>query len=286
MRGQFRNYYYLAKPGIIYGNLISLVAGYLFASNWHIKFLQFSFLVLGTALVIGGACVLNNILDRNVDAKMDRTKKRALVLNTIKVSNAFVYGILLSLIGFLMLANVSFKVLGLGIIGYLVYVLIYGFLKRKTTLNTLVGAVAGSIPITSGYVAYSDRLDKTAVVLFLIMAAWQMAHFYSIAIYRLKDYKLAGLKMSPVLRPIKSVQNEIIFYILVFLMLNTVLVTFYKNISPLFLIAVLIVSLYWLYKDFKGLRMVDSSQWGKKSFKLSLIVLMVFSFGLALAKLI
>ena len=286
MRERFRNYYYLAKPGIIYGNLISLLAGYLFASNWHIKFLQFSLLVLGTAFVIGGACVLNNILDRKVDAKMDRTKKRALVLSTIKVSNALIYGIVLSLIGFLMLANVSIKVLALGVIGYVIYVLVYGYLKRTSTLNTLVGAISGSIPITSGYVAYSDRLDKTAVVLFLIMAAWQMAHFYSIAVYRLKDYKLAGLKMSPVFRPVKSVQYEIIFYILVFLMLNAVLVTFYKNISPLFLIAVLIASLYWFYKDFKALRTQDSSKWGKQSFKISLIVLIVFSLGLALARLI
>ena len=283
---KIKAYYNIIKPGIIYGNLLSLLAGYLFASNWHIQLLRFIYLVLGSSLVIAGACVFNNILDRKIDSKMNRTKKRALVQEIIKVRAAFYYGLILSIIGFLLLTQVNNKVLLLGTIGFLVYVLIYGYLKRTSTLNTIIGSISGAIPITSGYVAVSNSFNNTSIILFLILASWQMAHFYSIALYRLTDYKKAGLKMAPLFKSAKSTKLEINFYILIFGFLNLYLVSIDKSISPLYIIIVMIVTLIWLFRNIKFSKLIKDPAWGKKSFKFSLVVLIVFSIMLSLAKII
>jgi protoheme IX farnesyltransferase len=95
-----KTYYRLTKPGIVYGNVFTTLAAYLFASRWHVVPLLFFATLIGLGLVIASACVFNNYLDRDIDRKMARTKDRTLVTGGVSPHNALAYGTLLGLIGF------------------------------------------------------------------------------------------------------------------------------------------------------------------------------------------
>jgi len=97
-------YYRLTKPGIIYGNAITALAGFLLASRGHIDIILGIATLLGISLVIASACVFNNYLDQGIDIKMARTKKRALVTGVIKGQAALVYAVILGIVGFTALA--------------------------------------------------------------------------------------------------------------------------------------------------------------------------------------
>src|ERR1700690_3354562 len=98
-----KKYYQLAKPGIVYGNVFTTIAAFLFASRWHFTLLLFAATVIGIALVIASACVFNNYRDRDIDRKMIRTKDRALVSGAISVKSALAYGAVLGCCGAVLL---------------------------------------------------------------------------------------------------------------------------------------------------------------------------------------
>ncbi|MDE2589744.1 MAG: heme o synthase, partial [Patescibacteria group bacterium] len=193
-----KTYYLLTKPGIIYGNTITTVAGFLLASQGKIYFGLFMATLFGVSFVIASACVINNYLDRKIDKKMARTQKRALVTHAISPSHALVFATILGILGFLDLVvftnGITFMI---GLIGYIDYIVLYGLSKRKSIYGTLVGSISGATPIAAGYTAVTNRFDIAALLLFLIMVFWQMPHFYAIAIYRLKDYVAAGIPVLP-----------------------------------------------------------------------------------------
>src|SRR5207237_330396 len=118
--------------------------------------------------------------------------------------SAILYGAFLGVAGFLALwIFTNIKTVMVALSGFVIYVAAYGFFKRRSSLGTIIGSFAGATPPVVGYLAVADQFDKAAIILFLILLLWQMPHFYSIAIYRLKDYRSAGL---PVLPLKKSVQ--------------------------------------------------------------------------------
>src|SRR6185312_7349160 len=124
-----RAYYNLAKPGIIYGNLIALLSGYALAarSSWHIEPLLAS--AIGLSFVIGAACVLNNIWDRDIDAKMERTKRRAMAAGEIATSSALIYAFVLFVIGAVSLGiYVNNAALLSALVGFVVYIPLYTYL--------------------------------------------------------------------------------------------------------------------------------------------------------------
>ncbi len=99
-----KTYYRLAKPGIVYGNLITAAAGFFLASKGFINFQLLIAILVGIALIIGSSCVFNNYIDREIDEKMPRTKNRALVKGTVSPRNALIYATVLGILGFLVLA--------------------------------------------------------------------------------------------------------------------------------------------------------------------------------------
>jgi protoheme IX farnesyltransferase len=136
-----RLYYQLVKPGIVYGNLMTALAAFLFASHMQVNVVLLLATLLGLALSIASACVVNNVLDRDIDAHMERTKNRALVLGQISVRSALIYASLLALVGFSILALFStwpafFVTAG----GVFVYLCLYTPAKRSTQYSTLVGS--------------------------------------------------------------------------------------------------------------------------------------------------
>lgn len=272
-----RDYYYLTKPGIIKGNLFTAVAGFLFASHLHIDWLLFAATIAGTALIIGSGCVFNNYIDRGIDKKMDRTQKRALVKGTVSPRAALVYGTVLGLIGFALLAVwVNTVTVVVGAVGWFFYVVMYGIYKRRSVHGTLVGSISGSASLAAGYTAVTGRFDTAALLLFLIMAAWQMPHFYAIAMYRYKDYKAAGLPVLPVVQGMRVTKIYILAYVVLFAVCAVLLTTFgYTGI--VYMAAVSMLSAWWFWKGYQGLQAKDDVAWAGKMFGSSLVVLMAFS---------
>ena len=191
-----KEYYNLAKPGIVYGNVFTTLAAFLFASRWHFGGMLFFATVVGIAFVIASACVFNNYFDRRLDAKMARTKSRALAAGTIPALAALVYGAVLGLLGlYLLYAQVNVLTAGIALFGFGVYVCVYTPLKPRSALALFVGAVAGAVPIVVGYTAVTNHFDLTALFLFACLFVWQLPHFIGIAMYRFEEYAAADVPL-------------------------------------------------------------------------------------------
>ncbi len=285
MKDLFYKYYYLTKPGIVFGNILTVLAGYFFASKWHINLKVFLAVILGSSLIIASAGVINNIIDRKIDKKMKRTSKRALVSGNISFKNALIYGIILAIIGFFILTFSNYKVEIVGLIGYLDYLVFYSFFKRRSVYGTLVGSVSGSIPLVAGYLAFQNKFNLVFLDLFLIMSVWQMAHFYAIAIYRQKDYSSARLPMLPLIKGISKTKLQINLYIILYLVLN-VWLYFIAKTSIIYLILMVFISLTWIIKSLREFNMSDDILWAKDIFRFSLIVMISFSILLSVARII
>lgn len=247
------------------------------ASKGNVDFGLMAATLAGTALVIASACVLNNYIDRNIDSKMARTQHRGLVTGEVSIIGAFVYASLLGLSGFGLLAIfTNWLTFAVGIIAYIFYVVVYGFIKRKSVHGTLVGTVSGSLPPVAGYTAVTGTADGAAWLIFLILVFWQMPHFYAIAIYRLKDYKAAGLPVSPVIRGVKATKAQIVMYILGFGVACSGL-TLLGYTGLIYLMVMLTVWFLWLKKAYTGFRTKNDTLWAKQNFKFSLIVILTLS---------
>jgi protoheme IX farnesyltransferase len=158
--------------------------------------------LFGVGCATGGAAVLNNYLERDVDAKMERTRRRALPAGIIAPEHALAYGVSLVLAGVIVLARgVNLLTAFLVLLAAFLYVVVYTPMKRLTWLNTSFGAIPGAIPPLCGWAAATGRLDPGAWVLFLILFAWQHPHFYAIAWMFKDDYRNAGFKILPVVDP-------------------------------------------------------------------------------------
>lgn len=273
-----KQYYELTKPRVTYGNVLTVVAGFLFASNGAIDWWLFFWTTLGMTLVIASACALNNYLDRDIDAKMERTKSRPSVKGSISGRNMVIFASVLGLLGLGMLAQyTNMLVVIVAIIGYIDYVVFYGMLsKRMSVHGTLVGSISGAAPILAGYVAVSGVFDIGAVLVFLIIFLWQMPEFYSIAVYRRDEYKAASVPVSSVARGIKKTKVQIFFYTLAFV-ITTLLLTLFGYTGITYTLIMGGLGLYWLSLGFKGLTAKNSDAWARKMFRYSLIILLVFS---------
>lgn len=273
-----KQYYELTKPRVTYGNVLTVVAGFLFASNGAIDWWLFFWTTLGMTLVIASACALNNYLDRDIDAKMERTKSRPSVKGSISGRNMVIFASVLGLLGLGMLAQyTNMLVVIVAIIGYIDYVVFYGMLsKRMSVHGTLVGSISGAAPILAGYVAVGGVFDIGAVLVFLIIFLWQMPEFYSIAVYRRDEYKAASVPVSSVARGIKKTKVQIFFYTLAFV-ITTLLLTLFGYTGITYTLIMGGLGLYWLSLGFKGLTAKNSDAWARKMFRYSLIILLVFS---------
>jgi protoheme IX farnesyltransferase len=275
------NYYQLIKPGIVRGNAITAAAGFFLASQGNINWAIFAATVGGLSLVIASACVFNNYIDRDIDKKMERTKNRALVKQSIKPASALTYGAVLGLAGFTILTvYINLLAASIALFGFFFYVVVYTFLKRRSVHGTLIGSIPGAVPPVVGYCAVTNQIDSAAVILFLILVCWQMAHFYSIGIYRAKDYKAAGLPILPVKRGFKSAQKQIIFYIFAFIGASLLLAA-YGYAGYIYTGTALVLGIAWLRLGFKQFETANSKQWAGKMFGFSIVTLTILSVAIS-----
>lgn len=282
MNSKIKSYYYLTKPGIIYGNLLATVAGFLLASGLNIDVKLFFSTLLGTGLIIASSCVFNNYIDRDIDSKMKRTAKRALVTGKIPLINALIFGSILGFLGFLILFMfTNLLVVAAGLVGMLSYVIIYTQAKRKTIWGTFIGTIPGAMPPVAGYLAVTGKVDLGAVLIFLVLIFWQMAHFYAIGIFRLNDYKEANIPILPVKKGIGETRNQIIIFISLYLVTLFAL-SYFKYTGWVFLICMMSLGVYWLLVSLRKNWQEEPEIWARKVFKTSILTLMSFSVLLCL----
>jgi protoheme IX farnesyltransferase len=280
-RAVIKSYYRLTKPGIIYGNGLTALAGFLFASRGHIVLSSLAAILAGTSLVIAGACVFNNYLDRGIDAKMKRTQRRALVIGKISTTAALSYAIVLTLGGFAILINgTNWLTVGVGVVAFVDYVVLYGIAKRTSVHSTLVGTVAGAASIVAGYTAAVNQLDAGAWLLCLVMVFWQMAHFYAIGIYRLDDYRAAGLPILSVKYGEEVAKQQIrVYMLLLFLSIAALYLAGYLRLPSE--IVLLATAAGWLRLGSTSAIGEANRLWARRVFFYSLFFLLVFSIVLS-----
>ena len=286
-----KEYYRLAKPGMVYGNVITTIASFLFALAFDFSqplhtFVLFIATTLGISLIIGSACVYNNIADREIDKKMERTKNRALVTGRISIPSALLYGALLGSIGFsLLYVCVNPLTAYIGAFGWFSYVVLYGLAKRGSSLGALVGSISGGVPIIVGYTAVTNSFDTRALLLFIILALWQMPHFYAIAIYRLEDYKKAGIPVLPAEKGMLKTKLDILIYLNLYILV-TLSFSLLGYAGVVYFLSSFIFGILWLVRSLRGFTAQDDTLWAKSLFKFSLIVLLAFCTTLALSPLL
>lgn len=192
----------MTKPGIVMMVLVTTALGFYFADHSFQHPMLLLWTLLGSALTCGGATVLNQYLERDVDGLMQRTKRRPIPMGIISPSEALGFGISLILMGLCVLClKVNLLTAFLSLLTCFLYTLVYTPMKRLSWLNTTIGAIPGAIPPLGGWAAATNHLDPGAWILFLILFTWQHPHFYAIAWIYKEDYKKAGFKMLPVVHP-------------------------------------------------------------------------------------
>jgi len=277
-----KKYYQLVKPGIVYGNSLTSVAGYLFASRLHFNWFLFVARIIGYALVIAAAGVINNLYDRDIDQQMARTKNRPSVNGDIDDTHGFIYGLILLIIGIviLILWTTSLCVL-IASIGFIVYVSAYTISKRYTHYSTIIGSIAGATPIVGGYVAFSGHLTVAALILGLMMFIWQIPHFYAIAIFRKDDYAKAKVPVLSIVHGNKVTSLLMLIFSVLYLVASLSLY-FQSKLSVFYLIIMSLIGLLWIVVNIRGVLIKAKLKWSRQSFFVSLIVVMVMSLMVAL----
>lgn len=180
--------------------LFTTLAGFFLAAGFEFSWLLLLHLMVGTSLVAGGSCAINECWERELDAQMPRTQTRPLPEGRLSLKEAWAFSVLISIVGSLYLyffVNPLTAVLAM--ITLLIYVFLYTPFKRKSSASTLVGALSGAIPPMMGWTAIKNNLSLEAWILFFLLFFWQIPAFLSIAwIYR-DDYSKAKFPMLTVL---------------------------------------------------------------------------------------
>ncbi len=272
-----KSYLSITKPGIVLGNAITAAGGFILASSGAIDPWLLLATLLGLSLVMAAACIFNNYFDRLSDRKMVRTQNRPLAKGAISNRNALLFGAFLGLSGtLLLLLYTHWLTLSLALLGFAIYVFLYTFLKYRSVHATLVGSLAGSVPLVAGYAAGSHALDMAALILFLVMVFWQMPHFFAIALYRLDDYEAASIPVLPVKRGSFLTKVQMALYIVAFTA-SALLLSLLGYVGTRYLIAIVLLSGIWLVLSLRGFKSRDDKAWARQMFRYSLITITTLS---------
>ena len=212
-----RDYVALTKPRIILLLLITAVGSMFLAAQGWPDPLVTALVVVSGYLASGGANALNHGLEDDLDQKMRRTRRRPVASGRISKRQAFVFGTVLNLAAFMLLAtfvNVLSAVLALS--GTVIYIFVYTKgLKRTTPQNIVIGGAAGAVPPLVGWAAVTGTVELPALFLFAIIFLWTPPHFWALALLIKDDYARAGIPMLPVVSTLAVTKRQILIYTLV-----------------------------------------------------------------------
>jgi len=271
----FKELISLTKPGLLRLNMFAAFAGYWIASKWSFDFWILLWMLVGCTLTMASATVINNYYDRELDMKMERTRNRTLPSGRMKPQQVLLYGIILGVIGLGVLFYFSILCGILGVIGWFTYIVIYTmWLKRSSTWSTAVGGISGATPPVIGYCAVTTEFDMGAFLLFAFLFLWQPAHFWSLGIRRVEEYRAAGFPLLPVVKGVKRTKIQMIPYLV--LMLVTVILMYTYDLAGLwYLIIAGVLTVFWLVHTISGLFTSNDEKWAKTNFLISVNYLMI-----------
>jgi heme o synthase len=207
-------YYELTKPRVVGLIIFTAVVGMFLATPGMVPIQVLIFGTLGIGLAAAAGAAMNQILDRDADSVMKRTRRRPLPSGNLNSMQAMVFACMLSMASMLMLAiwiNTLTAVLTFAsMVGYAVIYTV--FLKRATPQNIVIGGAAGAMPPVLGWTAVTGEISSDALLLFLIIFCWTPPHFWALALYREKDYAKVGIPMLPVTHGRRFTQLYIVCY--------------------------------------------------------------------------
>lgn len=232
--------------------LFSSIAGYLLGFN---DVYPFSWMVL-LKLAIGGYCMVgasnayNQVIEKDLDALMDRTKNRPVPAGRMSPNTALIIASILTLIGIVLLYTINPKTAMFSAISIFLYTSVYTPLKTITSLSVFVGAFPGAIPFMLGWVAATGNFGIEAGTLFLIQFFWQFPHFWAIGWFLFEDYEKAGFFMLPTGKKDNGTAIQIILYSIWLIIASLLPVLGYTGqllITPLAAFFVFLLGLWMLY---------------------------------------
>jgi len=192
----------LTKPRVVVMVLVTTLMGYDVALTGPADYLRMIHLLIGSLLAAGGTLALNQHWERDLDARMERTRARPLPAGRLQPLEAWLFGATLTLLGTAYLAALVGPLAALVTLATtILYLFAYTPLKRRTPLSTLVGAVAGALPPVAGWAAARGDVTLGAWILFAILFLWQLPHTLAIARLYRDDYARAGVRVLPVVDP-------------------------------------------------------------------------------------
>jgi len=249
----FSSFIEITKLRLSVSVVFSSVISYLIGMS-EFNFEIFSYLVLGGLMMVSASNIFNQVIERDLDALMQRTKGRPLPMGQISVNNALVLGFTFVIAGLTFLYIISPLCAMLGAISIFIYACVYTPLKLITPLSVFVGAIPGAIPFMLGWVAATNELGVEALALFLMQFFWQFPHFWAIAWWQNDEYEKAGFKMLPTGRKDKSTTFQIIFYSFWAIIMSIVPyfnVTGDLSLSTYGLVIVLMLGMFLLFYSFQ-----------------------------------
>jgi len=239
--------------GLSISVVFSSVAGYLLAAE-TIHFPTLILLAIGGYFMVGASNVFNQIIERDLDALMDRTKNRPIPSGRMSVNYAFVLAIVLTIAGLSILYSINERTAMFGAISICLYTSAYTPLKTKTPLSVFVGAIPGAIPFMLGWVAATGTFGIEPGVLFMLQFFWQFPHFWAIGWFLHEDYQKAGFNMLPTGKRDKGTALQAIIYIVWTLLISIIPVFGFTGQLQLSIVATVLVfacGLWFLYYGFQ-----------------------------------
>lgn len=278
-RGSWKDYIIVTKPGIVVSNLITAFGGFWIAYQSftiHDFGLRLFLTLLGATLVMAAGCVLNNYVDRDIDPNMLRTNQRPTSVGRLSASFVLWYGISLAVVGVSLLALFVNAISAMSaLIGLFVYVIVYTmWLKRTSTLNTVVGGISGAMPPVIGYVAVSGQMDAVAWILFIFLFLWQPPHFLALAMRRCEEYRNAGIPMLPVVKGFLETKRQMILWAAALVPASLLLYRL-GVVGQIYFGAALVLGLLWVGLLVAGLKAKDDIRWARQMFSYSILHLTI-----------
>ena len=280
----WRDFLELTKPKVSLLIVFTAIVGMVLASPGMVPLPALLFGTLGIALASGSAAAFNHVLDRHIDEKMARTRRRPLPTGHLSKRHAVPFASALGAASLLVLwptvGRLTAVLTFLSLIGYaIVYTL---WLKRATPQNIVIGGAAGAAPPVLGWAAVSHTIDAHALLLFLIIFTWTPPHFWALAIARRDDYAKAGIPMLPVTHGIAFTQLQMVLYTIL-LGVSTLLPVLANMSGLLYLLAAIVLNARFLHLVLRLNREQDERpQLPMQIFKFSITYLMVLFAALIL----
>ncbi len=274
-RKQFVDFYELTKPRITTLVLVTTFVGMWVASSGSVSFSLVFFTLLGTGLASASSATFNNFIDREIDARMLRTRSRALPSGRISATTAFVFASVLAIFSFLILsAYTNYLTAWLALFTIFFYVVIYTiWLKRYSTLCTEVGGVAGALPPVIGWTAVTNEITWPAMLLFLVIFLWQPPHFWALALFRADEYKNVNIPMLPVVKGTRLTKFRMLLYTIALIPTTVSMYLFGLN-GIIFLLASSLLGIAYLILTIDFMRKPVTIKSARRLFSFSIFYLL------------